>query len=118
MHGNCGERVNTPGRAGYSGDLPGRRKATPSRPRRFEMECSYRVREGSDLRTTRSSRPIRRPDFGDVRAKPARVGSKVPAYSRRLRGDPSKLATFHTRSLRPSAHTKRHQILVACEENG
>src|SRR5260221_3735220 len=92
--------------------------ATPSTPKRLAMGCCYGVHEVSDLRPPRSSLPIRRPDFGDVRAKPARVGSKVPAYSRQSRGAPLKLATFHTRSLRPSDHTMHHQILVACEENG
>src|SRR5260370_33199525 len=93
-------------------------KAPPSAPKRLAMGCALPVRDGRDLRPTRGHVPARAPDFADVRAKPARVGSKVPAYSRQSRGAPLKLATFHTRRLRPSDHTMHHQILVACEENG
>src|ERR1700730_9465018 len=118
IHQNFGVRASTPPHGEYLAELPQRMKAVPSMPKRFEMECSFRVREGLDLRMTRSFLPIRRPDSGVVRAKPARAGSTVHAYLRQLPGDLSKLATFHIRSLRPSGRTRRHQIPVACEGNG
>src|SRR5258707_10022558 len=115
---NFGVRASTPPHGEYLAEPPRRMKAIPSMPKRFEMECFFRVRGGSDLRMSRSSLPTRRPDSGVVRAKRARAESTVHAYLHRLRGDLSKLATFHTRSLRPSGHTRRHRILVVCEGNG